>query len=66
MTLIIDASGLTISNKKGDYYIAKRNRYLGKRSLSSCHISVDEESKKIDQDQSFRIRKENVHMIQKV
>jgi hypothetical protein len=33
--LIVDASGLAISKKKGDY-ILKRNGYVRKRNLSNC------------------------------
>jgi hypothetical protein len=36
MTLIVDASGLTISKKKEDYILRRRNGYVRKRSLSSC------------------------------
>ena len=59
ITLIVDASGLTIS-KKGDYIEEKWIRE--KKEFIKLHISVDEESKKIV---SFRITKGNVHMTQK-
>jgi Transposase DDE domain len=55
MTLIVDASGLTIS-KKGDYIEEKWIRQ--KKEFIKLHICVDEESKKIV---SFRITKGNVH-----
>jgi hypothetical protein len=55
MTLIVDASGLTIS-KKGDYIEKKWIR--GKKEFIKLHIAVDEESKKVV---SFRITKGNVH-----
>jgi hypothetical protein len=55
MTLIVDASGLTIS-KKGDYIEEKWIRE--KKEFIKLHISVDEESKKIV---SFRITKGNIH-----
>jgi hypothetical protein len=54
--LIVDASGLTISKKKGDYIEEKWIRE--KKEFIKLHISVDEESKKIV---SFRITKGNVH-----
>jgi hypothetical protein len=59
MTLIVDASGLTIS-KKGDHIEEKWIRE--KKEFIKLHICVDEESKKIV---SFRITKGNVHAIQK-
>jgi hypothetical protein len=55
ITLIVDASGLTIS-KKGDYIEEKWIRE--KKEFIKLHIAVDEESKKIV---SFRITKGNVH-----
>jgi predicted restriction endonuclease len=59
ITLIVDASGLTIS-KKCDYIEEKWIRE--KKEFIKLHICVDEESKKIV---SFRITKGNVHAIQK-
>jgi hypothetical protein len=55
MTLIVDASGLTIS-KKGDYIEEKW--ILEKKEFVKLHIAVDEKSKKIV---SFRITKGDVH-----
>ena len=55
ITLIVDASGLTIS-KKGDYIEDKWKRE--KKEFVKLHISVDEKSKKVV---SFRITKVNVH-----
>ena len=55
ITLIVDASGLTIS-KKGDYIEDKWKRE--KKEFVKLHISVDEKSKKVV---SFRITKGNVH-----
>jgi hypothetical protein len=55
ITLIVDASGLTIS-KKGDYIEEMWIRE--KKEFIKLHIAVDEESKKIV---SFRITKGNVH-----
>jgi hypothetical protein len=55
ITLIVDASGLTIS-KKGDYIEEKWIHE--KKEFIKLHIAVDEESKKIV---SFRITKGNVH-----
>ena len=51
ITLIVDASGLTIS-KKGDYIEDKWKRE--KKEFVKLHISVDEKSKKVV---SFRITK---------
>jgi DDE family transposase len=59
ITLIVDASGLTIS-KKGDYIEEKWIHE--KKEFIKLHIAVDEKSKKVV---SFRITKGNVHMIQK-
>jgi Transposase DDE domain len=55
MTLIVDASGLTIS-KKGDYIEEKW--ILEKKEFVKLHIAVDEKSKKVV---SFRITKGDVH-----
>ncbi len=55
ITLIVDASGLTVS-KKGDYIEDKWKRE--KKEFVKLHISVDEKSKKIV---SFRITKGDVH-----
>jgi hypothetical protein len=55
ITLIVDASGLTIS-KKGDYIEEKWVRE--KKEFIKLHIAVDEKSKKIV---SFKITKGNVH-----
>ncbi len=55
ITLIVDASGLTIS-KKGDYIEDKWKRE--KKEFVKLHISIDEKSKKVV---SFRITKGNVH-----
>lgn len=55
ITLIVDASGLTIS-KKGDYIEEKWIRE--KKEFVKLHIAVDEKSKKVI---SFRITKGNVH-----
>jgi hypothetical protein len=55
ITLIVDASGLTIS-KKGDYIEHKWKHE--KKEFVKLHISVDEKSKKVV---SFRITKGNVH-----
>jgi hypothetical protein len=55
LTLIVDASGLTIS-KKGDYIEEKWIRE--KKDFIKLHIAVDEKSKKVV---SFRITKGNVH-----
>ena len=60
ITLIVDASGLTIS-KKGDYIEDKWKRE--KKEFVKLHISVDEKSKKVV---SFRITKVNVHDTKKV
>src|SRR4249920_2199536 len=55
ITLIVDASGLTIS-KKGDHIEEKWIRE--KKEFVKLHIAVDEKSKKVV---SFRITKGNVH-----
>jgi hypothetical protein len=55
ITLIVDASGLTIT-KKGDYIEQKWIRK--KKEFVKLHIAVDAKSKKI---MSFRITKGNVH-----
>ena len=55
LTLIVDASGLTIS-KKGDYI--EKKWIHKKKDFIKLHIAVDEKSKKIV---SFRITKGNVH-----
>jgi hypothetical protein len=55
ITLIVDASGLTIS-KKGDYIEEKWIRE--KKEFIKLHIAVDEKSKKVV---SFKITKGNVH-----
>ena len=55
ITLIVDASGLTIS-KKGDYIEEKWIHE--KKEFVKLHIAVDEKSKKVV---SFRITKGNVH-----
>jgi hypothetical protein len=55
LTLIVDASGLTIS-KKGDYIEEKW--ILEKKEFVKLHIAVDEKSKKVV---SFRITKGDVH-----
>jgi hypothetical protein len=53
VTLIVDASGLTVSNK-GDYTEEKWK----KKEFFKLHIAVDERSEKVV---SFRITKGNVH-----
>jgi hypothetical protein len=55
ITLIVDASGLTIT-KKGDYIEQKWIRK--KKEFIKLHIAVDAKSKKIV---SFRVTKGNVH-----
>jgi hypothetical protein len=55
ITLIVDASGLTVS-KKGDYIEEKWIRE--KKEFIKLHIAVDEKSEKVV---SFRITKGNVH-----
>src|SRR3954471_679772 len=55
ITLIVDASGLTIT-KKGDYIEQKWIRK--KKEFVKLHITVDGKSKKI---MSFRVTKGNVH-----
>src|SRR6476469_7491513 len=56
ITLIVDASGLTIT-KKGEYYIEQK-WIRKKKEFIKLHIAVDAKSKKI---MSFRITKGNVH-----
>ncbi|HET7390401.1 MAG TPA: IS5 family transposase [Nitrososphaeraceae archaeon] len=55
VTLIVDASGLTVSNK-GDYIEEKWIRE--KKEFIKLHIAVDEKSEKVV---SFRITKGSVH-----
>jgi DDE family transposase len=55
ITLIVDASGLTVS-KKGDYIEEKWIRE--KKEFIKLYIAVDEKSEKVV---SFRITKGNVH-----
>ncbi|MGC2571204.1 MAG: IS5 family transposase [Candidatus Nitrosopolaris sp.] len=55
VTLIVDASGLTVSNE-GDYIEEKWIRK--KKEFIKLHIAVDERSEKV---MSFRITKGNVH-----
>jgi hypothetical protein len=55
ITLIVDASGLTIT-KKGDYIEQKWIRK--KKEFIKLHIAVDAKSKKVV---SFRVTKGNVH-----
>lgn len=55
ITLIVDASGLTIS-KKGDYI--EEQWIHEKKEFVKLHIAIDEKSKKVV---SFRITKGNVH-----
>jgi hypothetical protein len=55
ITLIVDASGLTIT-KKGDYIEQKRIRK--KKEFIKLHIAVDAKSEQIV---SFRVTKGNVH-----
>jgi hypothetical protein len=55
ITLIVDASGLTVS-KKGDYIEEKWIR--NKKEFIKLHIAVDAKSKKVI---SFRVTKGNVH-----
>ena len=55
ITLVVDASGLTVS-KKGDYIEEKWIRK--KKEFVKLHIAVDTKSKKVV---SFRITKGNVH-----
>ena len=59
ITLIVDASGLTIS-KKGDYIEDKWKRE--KKEFVKLYISIDEKSKKVV---SFRITKGNVQIFYK-
>ena len=56
ITLVVDASGLTVS-KKGDYIEEKWIRKK-KKEFIKLHIAVDAKSKKVV---SFRITKGNVH-----
>jgi Transposase DDE domain len=60
ITLIVDASGLTIT-KKGDYLEQKWIRK--KKEFVKLHIAVDAKSKKI---MSFRVTKGDVHDSKKV
>src|SRR2546421_8179608 len=55
ITLIVDASGLTIT-KKGDYIEEKWIR--NKKEFIKLHIAVDAKSKKVI---SFRVTKGNIH-----
>ena len=55
ITLVVDASGLTVS-KKGDYIEEKWKRK--KKEFIKLHIAVDAKSKKVV---SFRITRGNVH-----
>jgi hypothetical protein len=55
ITLVVDASGLTVS-KKGDYIEEKWIRK--KKEFIKLHITVDAKSKKVV---SFRITRGNVH-----
>lgn len=55
ITLVVDASGLTVS-KKGDYIEEKWIRK--KKEFVKLHIAIDAKSKKVV---SFRITKGNVH-----
>lgn len=55
VTLIVDASGLTVT-KKGDYIEEKWIR--NKKEFIKLHIAIDVKSKKIV---SFRITKGNIH-----
>lgn len=55
ITLVVDASGLTVS-KKGDYIEEKWIRK--KKEFIKLHIAVDAKSKKV---KSFRITRGNVH-----
>jgi DDE family transposase len=59
LTLIVDASDLTVS-KKGDYIQEKW--ICEKKEFIKLHIAVDEKSKKV---MSFRITKGNIHDIKK-
>ena len=56
LTLIVDASGLTIT-KKGDYYIEQK-WIRKKKEFIKLHIAVDAKSKKVV---SFRVTKGNIH-----
>ena len=55
ITLVVDASGLTVS-KKGDYIEEKWIRK--KKELIKLHIAIDAKSKKVV---SFRVTRGNVH-----
>jgi hypothetical protein len=46
MTLIVDASSLTLSKKKRDY-ILRRNGYVRKKSLSNCILPLTKNPKVI-------------------
>src|SRR5262249_17049160 len=54
ITVIVDASGLTIT-KKGDYI---EQKWIKKKEFIKLHIAVDAKSEKIV---SFRVTKGNVH-----
>lgn len=56
ITLIVDASALTVS-KKGNY-IEEEKWIRGKKDFIKLHIAVDEKSKKVV---SFRITKGHIH-----
>jgi hypothetical protein len=56
ITLIVDASGLTIT-KKGDYYI-EQEWIRKKKEFIKLHIAIDARSERIV---SFRITKGNIH-----
>ena len=60
ITLVVDASGLTVS-KKGDYIEEKWIRK--KKEFIKLHIAADAKSKKVV---SFRITRGNVHDAKKV
>ena len=55
ITLIVDASGLTVT-KKGDYI--EENWIRNKKEFIKLHIAVDAKSKKVV---SFRVTKGNIH-----
>ena len=60
ITLIVDASGLTIS-KKGNYI---EEKWISeKKEFVKLHMSVEEKSKKVI---SFRITKGNIHNTEKL
>jgi hypothetical protein len=54
ITLVVDASGLTVS-KKGDYI---EEKWIRKKEFIKLHIAADAKSKKVV---SFRITRGNVH-----